>query len=76
MDRFLSGFFIEYKIISYKERKFSLLINLSKNEKVFFDYILLQDLVKFCQKKGKLIRGYYFNGNRNLKIRDVIEEIF
>jgi hypothetical protein len=76
MDRFIRGFFIEYQIISFQEQKFPLWPNLSKNEILFLDQVLIEDLVKFCKMKGKVIRGYYYNGNRDKKIRDVIKEIF
>jgi hypothetical protein len=75
MDRFISGFFIEYQIMWYKEPKFRLLPNLSKNEIVFLDHLLLEDLVKFYKMNGQVIPVYYYNCNRNLRIRDVIEEI-
>jgi hypothetical protein len=47
-----------------------------KNGIVFLNHILLEDLVKFCKTKGKVIRGCYYNDNREQRIRDVIEEIF
>jgi hypothetical protein len=57
MDRFISGFFIEYQIISFWERKFLLLPNLSKKGILFLDHILLEDLAKFCKMKEKSFDG-------------------
>jgi hypothetical protein len=76
IDKFISGFFIEYEICGFREREFPILPNLEKGEHIFIDHIQLEDLVKFCGMKGKVIRGYYYSGNRDPKIREVIEEIF
>jgi hypothetical protein len=76
MDKFISGFFIEYEIDKFTERDFPILPNLSVGSRIFIDHIQLEDLVKFCGMKGKVIRGYYYSGNRDPKIREVIEEIF
>jgi hypothetical protein len=76
MDRFISGFFIQYQVISFKERYFPLLPHLEKDAIIYIDHILLEDLVKYCKMRGHVIRGYYYSGNRDHTIRKVINEIF
>jgi hypothetical protein len=76
MDKFISGFFIQYQVISLRERYFPLLPHLEKDAIIFIDHILLEDLVKFCKIRGHVIRGYYYSGKRDQTIRNVIEEIF
>ncbi len=89
-DRHISGFFIEAKIESVGNNlHFPLIVwdpksnhdvehERATNEPctMYMDHITFEDLIKFHHATIKPIRGYYYDGNRDHKIRDVIEELF
>ena len=44
--------------------------------KMYIDHITYQDLIKYQGCIIKPIRGYYYNGNRDIKIREIIKTLF
>jgi hypothetical protein len=43
---------------------------------MYVDHIMLQDLVTFQQCEVKILRGYYYDGKRDLSIRERIKDLF
>ena len=43
---------------------------------MFVDHIALEDLIKHQDVKVKVIRGYYYDGNRDYTIREVVRKLF
>ena len=90
--RFISGFFVEISIDHInKPRHFPLIVynpefnNNSKEDyerscnrccKMYVDHITYQDLIKYQGCIIKPIRGYYYDGKRDIKIREVIRTLF
>ena len=43
---------------------------------MYVDHIMLEDLLKFQDCDIKVLRGYYYDGNRDYRIRDIIRNLF
>ena len=43
---------------------------------MYVDHIMLQDLVEFQKCEITILRGYYYDGKRDLKIRECIKNLF
>lgn len=43
---------------------------------MYLDHIMLQDLIEFQQCDIQVLRGYYYDGKRDLKIRECIQHLF
>ena len=90
--RYISGFFVEAVIEEIGiHRSFPQIVvdprfneHLDKNVArssntcctMYLDHIALEDLIKYQKAKVKIVKGYYFDGNRDLKIRDIISNLF
>ena len=89
--KFISGFVIEIEITEVgKPRAFPLIVRnpsfqtdnsegeRSTNEPctMYVDHITLIDLIKYQEIKFKFIRGYYWDGKRDFRIRDCIRNLF
>ena len=88
--RFISGFFIEARIVKVgKPRHFPLIVwnhdinGLPEHERstndpciMYLDHITFQDLITFQDCTIEPIRGYYSNDKRDYSIRGVIEHLF
>lgn len=82
------GYFITIEILKVgKKRDFSLMSELTADgirmfhndmvgKKINIDKISLEDLIKFQEVEFKIIRGYYYNEGRNVKLKDVINKLF
>jgi hypothetical protein len=89
-NRNMSGFFIQILITKVnKELHFPIIVvndelnqnlNLKRSSnsccEMCVDHIGFQDLIKYQQIECKIIRGYYFDEKRDVKIRNVIENLF
>ena len=89
---FISGFFVEISIERINiPRHFPLIVynpdfNNSKADnferscnkccKMYVDHITYQDLLKYQGCMIRPIRGYYYDGKRDIKIREVIKSLF
>ena len=90
-ERYISAFYVEIiiKDIGIK-RHFPLIVvddkynpNLkgvdrSSNTccRMFVNHITLQDLITFQKCKIEVVRGYYYDGNRDLRIRNEVKKLF
>ena len=89
--KFISAFYVEIKIKKIgKERHMPLIVvdkefnpELKDVERssntcctMYVDHITLQDLIEFQKIDCEIIRGYYYDGNRDTKIRDVVKNLF
>ena len=43
---------------------------------MYLDHIALEDLIKYQNAKVKVLRGYYYDGNRDYTIREVVRKLF
>lgn len=43
---------------------------------MYLDHIMLQDLIAFQECEIRVLRGYYYDGKRDLKIRECIHRLF
>ena len=91
-ERFISGFFVHIHITKVgTPRHFPLIVfnkELQGDEteeqerstnsccEMYVDHITLQDLIEFQNCEIKVLRGYYYDGKRDLKIRDCIRHLF
>ncbi len=89
-ERNISGFFIEAEITGVGNNlHFPLIVwnpefNRGENHeratnapcRMYMDHITFEDIIRFHKASIKPIRGYYYDGNRDHKIRDVIKELF
>ena len=89
-DKFISGFFIEAKILSVGvKRHFPLIVwderfngcpehEYTTNDPcvMYMDHIQFIDLIKFQKCIIKPIRGYYYDGKRDTRVRTEIENLF
>ena len=90
-ERYISAFYVEIRITDIgKERHMPLIVvdkefnpELKDIERssntcctMYVDHITLQDLIEFQKIKCEVIRGYYYDGKRDTKIRDVVENLF
>jgi len=76
IEKFISGFFIQVEIVKFRQREFPILPDLKPGAIIFIDHITFQDLIKYCNMKMKIIRGFYYSGYRDFKIRTVIQELY
>jgi hypothetical protein len=82
------GYFVEIEVTKVgKHYKFPLMsvrndkgirnfTNDMVGKKIVVDKITLEDLIKFQKVEFKIIRGYYYNEGRNLKLAETIEYLF
>ena len=90
-ERFISGFFVHIEITRVgKARHFPLIVfnkdfqnTEMESERsanvccdMYVDHIMLEDLIKFQDCDIKILRGYYYDGKRDYRIRDVIKNLF
>jgi len=85
-EKFITYFIVDIEITNIGvERDFPLIVekgketnmNVNKNIVMRVDLIMLEDLIKFQKIECKILRGIWWNGeNRDLKIREVIAELF
>ena len=86
-DRYISAFVVDIEIVNIGiKREFPLIVkrdkktgtNANVNECVVMrvDNILLEDLVRFQDISYKVLRGYYWTGKRDHRIRDAIKNLF
>ena len=90
MKRFISGFFVEAKI-NYigKQRHFPLIVydheyNHNKQHErstndtciMYMDHITYYDLIYYQHCNITPIRGYYYSGKRDIRIREVVQQLF
>ena len=90
-DRFISGFFVHIEITRVgKHRHFPLIVFNKEFQNteiesersanvccdMYVDHIMLEDLLKFQDCDIKVLRGYYYDGNRDYRIRDIIRNLF
>ena len=89
-DKFISGFFAEIEITSIGiNREFPLIVvdpelnpkldvPRSSNTccRMMVDQISLLDLIKYQGIKCNIIKGYYYDGKRDYRIRDEIKKLF
>ena len=50
--------------------------NINKCVKMVVDQIMFEDLIKFHKIEFNVLRGYYWHGNRDHRIRDTIRKLF
>ena len=88
--KFISAFVIEIQITKVnKPRAFPLIVRnpaFGDNEAgeravnepctMYVDHITLMDLIKFQQIEFKFIRGYYWDGKRDMSVRHAIQHLF
>ncbi|EAX75322.1 hypothetical protein TVAG_126800 [Trichomonas vaginalis G3] len=43
---------------------------------MYVDHITLQDLIKYQGVKCEVLQGYYYDGNRDMRIRDEVKKLF
>lgn len=82
------GYFIEIEILKVnKKLDFPLMSyinsegvrifsNRMKNKRIYVDKATLEDLIKYQKIKFNIIKGYYYNEGRNMKLKEVIEKLF
>ena len=90
-EKFMSSFFIEIQITSIgHERHMPLIVvdheqnpELADVERssntcclMYVDHITFQDLIRFQKIEAKIIRGYYYDGNRDTKIQNTVQNLF
>ena len=89
-DRFISGFFIEARILHVgNKRHFPLIVwnhdfngqpeherSTNDNCVMYMDHITFQDLITYQRCIIEPIRGYYYKDKRDYSIRDTIEHLF
>ena len=87
-NKFISAFYVEVEITNTpKHLHFPLLTrnkldpeNFALNDNdirhMYVDHIMYEDLIKFQGCTLKPLRGYYFNGNRDYSVQDVIKNLF
>jgi hypothetical protein len=86
-EKYISSFVVDVQITHVGiHRKFPLIVkrdpkthcNINCNECVCMtlDNIGLQDLIKYQKIEYKILRGYYWTGKRDYRIRDAIHKIF
>jgi hypothetical protein len=89
LTKIATAFIVE--IVIFKANKhyaFPLIIQTNKKKEIRYDDhfdepvtmtvddIYLEDLIKFQQIEFKIIRGYYWDGKKDYKIQDLIQEIY
>jgi len=86
-ERFISGFFVEAKIVKVGiERAFPLVVwNPDVNDDqqheratndpctMYMDHIMMEDLIRYQKCEIKVVRGYYYDGKRDPRIQNVIQ---
>ena len=82
------GYFLEVKIIKVnKHLSFPLLSYINKKgirnftnemegKTVYLDKISLEDAIKFQEIEFEIIRGYYYDEGRNIKLKEIIKFLF
>jgi len=89
-ERFISGFFVEAKIVKVGiERAFPLIVwNPDSNHgedheratndpcTMYMDHIMMEDLIRYQKCEIKVVRGYYYDGKRDPQIQNIIQELF
>ncbi len=84
-ERPISGFYVQVRIEAIGvPRHFPLIVNSSAGCErssnvcceMYVDHIQFEDLVRFQQCEMKVLRGYYYDGNRDPTIRTVIGDLF
>ena len=71
------GKHLHFPLISYKDANTKTNQNVNKEGvKMTVDNITLEDLVKYQNVECDVLRGYYWLGNKDFKIRSVITELF
>ena len=90
-ERFISGFFVHVEITRIgKDRHFPLIVFNKEFQNceiesersaniccdMYVDHIMLEDLIKFQDCDLKILRGYYYDGKRDYRIRDIIRNLF
>ena len=84
-ERFISYYEVEIEITKVGiQRDFPLIVertkinnmNVNKECKMVVDMISLEDLIKYQKIEFNIIRGYYWTGNRDHRIRDTIRKLF
>ena len=90
-ERFISGFYVHIEITRIgKPRHFPLIvfnkefqateIETERSANVccdmYVDHIMLEDLINFQDCDIKVLRGYYYDGKRDYRIRDIIRNLF
>ena len=84
-DRHISYYIVEINITNVGiNRDFPLIVertktnnmNVNKSCKMVVDMIQLEDMIKYQQIEFTPIRGYYWIGNRDHRIRDTIRKLF
>ena len=81
--KFISGFFIEGIIKKInKPLHFPIIVSdgeirsCNKCGKMFMDHITFEDLINFQGCEIEIIRGYYYDGKRDISCRNTINELF
>ena len=84
-DRFISYYIVEIEITKVGiNRDFPLIVertktnnmNVNKSVKMVVDMIELEDKIKYQQIDFNILKGYYWDGNRDHRIRDTIKKLF
>ena len=84
-ERFISYYVVEIEITKVGiNRDFPLIVertkinnmNVNKPVKMVVDMIELEDKIKFQQIEFNVIRGYFWKGNRDHRIRETIKKLF
>ncbi|EAX73803.1 hypothetical protein TVAG_111730, partial [Trichomonas vaginalis G3] len=89
-EKFMSGFFVLIKITEIGiHRHFPLIVcdpelntelNVPRSSNtcclMYVDHITLQDLIKYQGVKCEVLQGYYYDGNRDIRIRDEVKKLF
>ncbi len=83
VERFISAFFVHIEITSIQTHRHFPLIVSSDGERssnvcceMYVDHIQFEDLIRYQGCECKVIRGYYYDGNRDTTIRNVITDLF
>lgn len=84
-DRFISYYIVEIEITKVGiNRDFPLIVertkinnmNVNKPVKMVVDMIELEDKIKYQQIEFNILKGYYWNDNRDHRIRETIKKLF
>ena len=84
-DRFISYYIVEIEITKVGiNRDFPLIVertktnnmNVNKSVKMVVDMIELEYKIKYQQIEFNILKGYYWDGNRDHRIRDTIKKLF
>ena len=84
-DRFISYYIVEIEITKVGiNRDFPLIVertkinnmNVNKPVKMVVDMIELEDKIKYQEIEFNILKGYYWDGNRDHRIRETIKKLF